>query len=191
MLARSGPIPTRGDWSFELTWDGFRALLSTEHELRLRSRRGWDMTELVAELASFPAFGIFDGELVAFDEAGVPDFPLVCERVLNRRRHIRLTYIVFDVLRLDGVDLMRATYSERRAHLEALDLDSPHWQTPQTFDDGEALFDAVCAHELEGVVGKRRNGRYRPGESVAGSRPRTETTGATNWSESRPSAARV
>jgi ATP-dependent DNA ligase len=38
------------------------------------------------------------------------------------------------------------------------------WQTPETFDDGEALFDAVCAHELEGIVAKRRNSRYLPSE---------------------------
>jgi bifunctional non-homologous end joining protein LigD len=70
MLARSGPIPTRGDYAYEVEWDGFRGLLSTENGLRLRSRRGWDMTELVPELASFPVFGIFDGELVAFDSMG-------------------------------------------------------------------------------------------------------------------------
>jgi bifunctional non-homologous end joining protein LigD len=61
--------------------------------------------------------------------------------------------------------LTRAPYSERRAQLEALDLNGVHWQTQETFDDGEALFEAVCAHELEGVVAKRRNGRYLPGRS--------------------------
>ena len=61
-----------------------------------------------------------------------------------------MTYIVFDVLSLDGEDLTLAPYSERRAQLEALNLDGVYWQTPETFDDGEALFDAVCAHELRG-----------------------------------------
>jgi hypothetical protein len=42
------------------------------------------MTELVPELASRPVFGTFDGELVAPDENGAPDFPLICERILNR-----------------------------------------------------------------------------------------------------------
>jgi ATP-dependent DNA ligase len=45
MLARSGQIPARGDWAYEVKWDGFRALLSTERRFRVRSRRGWDMTE--------------------------------------------------------------------------------------------------------------------------------------------------
>jgi hypothetical protein len=48
MLARSGPLPTRGDFSYEVKWDGFRAIVSTESGLRLRSRRGWDMTERVS-----------------------------------------------------------------------------------------------------------------------------------------------
>ena len=164
MLARSGPIPTRGDYAFEVKWDGFRGLLSTENGMRLRSRRGWDMTELVPELGPFPVYGTFDGELVAFDATGAPDFPLVCERLLNRHRHIHLTYVIFDVLSIDGVDLMRAPYSERRAQLEELKLEGPYWQTPQTFDDGPALFEAVCERELEGIVAKRGSGRYQPGQ---------------------------
>jgi bifunctional non-homologous end joining protein LigD len=164
MLARSGPIPTRGDWTFELKWEGFRALLSTENGLRIRSRRGWDMTNLLPELSSFPVFGIFDGELVAFDTHGNPDFPLVCERMLMRLRDIQLTYVIFDVLSLDGESLMRAPYSERRAWLEDLELNGVYWRTPDTFDDGEALFEAVCERELEGIVAKRVDGRYRPGE---------------------------
>jgi bifunctional non-homologous end joining protein LigD len=61
------------------------------------------------------------------------------------------------------VDLTRAPYSERRAQPEALDLNAVYWQRPETFDDGDALFEAVFAHELEGVVAKRRNSSYRPG----------------------------
>jgi bifunctional non-homologous end joining protein LigD len=165
MLARSGPIPTRGDWSFEVKWDGFRAIVSTEGApLRIRSRRGWNMTELVPELAALQIAATLDGELVAFGPDGSPDFPLLCERMLTRRPGIAVTYMIFDLLSLDGDDLTRAAYFERRAHLEALDLNGVHWQTPGTFDEGEALFEAVSAHELEGVVAKRINNRYRPGE---------------------------
>jgi bifunctional non-homologous end joining protein LigD len=164
MLARSGSLPTRGQYAYEVKWDGFRAILSTENELRVRSRRGWNMTELLPELASFPVYGVFDGELVAFDAEGVPDFPLVCERMLMRRRHIPVVYVIFDVLSLDGRSLMHAPYSQRRTQLEALDLNGVYWRTPETFDDGAALFDAVCERELEGIVAKRVDGRYRPGE---------------------------
>jgi bifunctional non-homologous end joining protein LigD len=165
MLARSGQIPTRGDWAFELKWDGFRAIVSTESvPLRVRSRRGWDMSDLVPELAALPVSGTFDGELVAFAEDGSPDFPLLCERMLMRHPGIRVTYIVFDLFSVDGRDLTRAPYVERRAELEALDLNGVCWRTPDVFEDGQALFEAVRAHELEGVVAKRRNSRYRPGE---------------------------
>jgi bifunctional non-homologous end joining protein LigD len=163
MLLRSGQIPMRGQYSYEVKWDGFRCLLSTENGLRAVSRRGWDMIELLPELASFPAFGIFDGELVAFDSEGSPDFPLVCERMLMGRHHIPVVYVVFDVLSLDGRSLMAEPYGERRRQLEGLNLNGPHWRTPETFDDGEALFEAVCERELEGIVAKRIDGRYRPG----------------------------
>jgi bifunctional non-homologous end joining protein LigD len=79
-----------------------------------------------------------------------------------RRAGIAVTYMVFDVLSLDGGDIARAPYSERRAQLEALNLNGDHWQTPETFDDAGALFEAVCEHELEGVVAKRCGGRCLP-----------------------------
>jgi bifunctional non-homologous end joining protein LigD len=164
MLLRSGSIPTRGRYSYEVKWDGFRCLISTEKGLRAVSRRGWDMTDLLPGLASFPAFGIFDGELVAFDSDGAPDFPLVCERMLMRRRHIPVVFVIFDVLSLRRRSLMAEPYRERRRQLEALNLNSPYWRTPETFDDGEALFEAVCERELEGIVAKRVDSRYRPGE---------------------------
>ena len=165
MLARSGRLPAGGDFAYEVKWDGFRAIVSTEGSLRVRSRRGWDMTEHVLFLADLPVRAVLDGELVAFGPDGCPDFPLLCERMLMRQQGIAVTYMVFDLLSLEGEDFMRAPYSERRAQLEALDLNGVHWQTPETFDDGEALFEAVCAHELEGVVAKRLTGRYQPGRS--------------------------
>jgi bifunctional non-homologous end joining protein LigD len=166
MLARSGPIPTRGDWSFEVKWDGFRAIVSKETEpLRVRSR-GWDMSELLPELSALPTAATFDGELVAFGLDGAPDFPLLCERMLMRRTGIHVTYMIFDLLSFDGEDLTSAPYYERRAQLEALHLNGVHWQTPEAFDDGEALFEAVCAQELEDIVAKRRNSRYQPGQRL-------------------------
>ena len=68
----------------------------------MRSRRGWDMTEHVGFLAGLPVCAVLDGELVALDDGGKPDFPLVCERILMRRRAIPLTFMVFDVLSVDG-----------------------------------------------------------------------------------------
>jgi hypothetical protein len=98
-----------------------------------------------------------------FGPDGSPDFPLVCERMLMRHRGIPITYVVFDLLSLDGRDLTGATYSKRRSQLEALKFDGTYCQTPETFDDGHALLEAVCAHELEGVMAKRKDQPF-PGD---------------------------
>jgi ATP-dependent DNA ligase len=65
MLSRTAPLPLGSGWSYELKWDGFRAIVSTEDGLRVRSRRGWNMTEMLPELADLPAGVVLDGELVA------------------------------------------------------------------------------------------------------------------------------
>lgn len=121
------------------------------------------MTDRVAFLAELPISAILDGELVALDENGKPDFPLLCECLLAGRASIPVTFMAFDLLRLEGRDVMPVP-SERRAMLEQLSLNDRRWRTPQAFDDGQALWDAVCEHELEGMVAKRRSGRYTPGE---------------------------
>src|SRR5919199_4431899 len=100
MLARSGTIPDRGQWAFEIKWDGFRALVRTDGDFLVRSRRGWNMTEFVPELEALPARGIFDGELVSFDRDGRPDFPSVCDRILNRNAVVPLAFVAFDMLAL-------------------------------------------------------------------------------------------
>ena len=164
MLARSGRLPTCGDYSFEVKWDGFRAIVSTEGPLRVRSRRGWDMTPHVGFLAQLSVRAILDGELVALDADGRPDFPLICECLLQRRASIPLTYMVFDILSVDGENVASRPYAQRRVVLDGLQLDGPQWRTPEAFDDGEALWEAVCEHELEGLVAKPRRSRYVSGE---------------------------
>jgi bifunctional non-homologous end joining protein LigD len=164
MLAKSGKLPTRGHWSYEVKWDGFRAIVSTEGALRVRSRRGWNMTERVRFLEHLPVRAMLDGELVAFGEDGKPDFERVCERMLFRHDEIPLVLIVFDVLSVEGEEVRREPYRERRQILEELPLAGPRWRVPETFEDGEALWQAVCEHELEGVVAKRVNEPYLAGE---------------------------
>ena len=162
MLARSGALPS-GDYSFELKWDGFRAIVSRNGGFRALSRRGWEMTPLLPELADLPDASVFDGELVAFAD-GRPHFPLVCDRLLRKDASVALTYVVFDLLALNSEPLLDRPYRERRALLETLDLGRGPWSVAETFDDGVALFDAVCDQGLEGVVAKRRSERYRSGE---------------------------
>ena len=163
MLARPDRLP-RGDYAYEVKWDGFRAVVSTEEELEVRSRRGWDMAALVPELARLPTGLLLDGELVCFGVDGRPDFPLLSQRLLARRPIVPAVLMIFDVLRVEGEDAMCLPWAERRRLLEALDLDGSHWRTPQAFDDGEALLEATGRLGLEGIVAKRRSQPYRPGE---------------------------
>ena len=163
MLSRPGPLPSGGRWAFEVKWDGFRALVSTKDDLRIRSRRGWNMTQALLELRRLLAGLVLDGEAVAFNDRGDPHFPSLARRVLNGDRSIRARYMVFDLLRLDGEDMTVRRYRERRSILDALDLNGPYWTTPCAFDDGETLRMAVCERGLEGVVAKRLDERYWPG----------------------------
>ena len=163
MLSAPGEIPTDQGWTFEVKWDGFRALISTEDGLRVRSRRGWNMTPMLPELEDLPAGLVLDGELVAFNEEGDPHFPLLSRRVLHGDRTIAVHLMIFDVLAIDGECLLARTHEERRKRLERLMLDANAWSTPASFDDGPSLYAAVCDRGLEGIVAKRRRSTYRPG----------------------------
>jgi bifunctional non-homologous end joining protein LigD len=162
MLLRPGAIPTGPGWAFELKYDGFRALVSTENGLEVRSRRSWQMTERVPELGSLPTGLVLDGELVAFNQTGAPDWPLLCGRMLHGNPSVAVTFIAFDVLRVDGHDLTRSRWDQRRAVLEELGVETRCSRLADVFDDGQVLFNAVCEHGLEGIVAKRRDGLYRP-----------------------------
>jgi bifunctional non-homologous end joining protein LigD len=120
MLLRSGRLPTSGDYAYEPKWDGFRALVS---------RRGWDMTSLVPELAKLPDGLAVDGELVAFGDDGLPSFPRLCDRMLHGKRRIDVMLVVFDVLAVAGRDVTRRPYWDRRQLLEDLALDGDYWST--------------------------------------------------------------
>jgi bifunctional non-homologous end joining protein LigD len=183
MLSRPGPLPTGSNWLFEVKWDGFRALVSTENGLRVRSRRGWNMTETVPELTALPPGLVLDGEIVAWRD-GDPYFPDVCARVLNRDASIPITFVAFDVLRIDGENMMDASFEERRAALVRLPLSPPMSVVAETFAEGAALFDAVCKLGLEGVVAKRLSSRYRPGER-GWIKTKTRTTGVATPSARR------
>ena len=83
------------------------------------------MTSALPELRNLPTGLVLDGELVAW-KGRDPYFPALCRRMLNGDTSIRLTYIVFDQLGLDGTDLTERPYAERRSLLEELDLQGPY-----------------------------------------------------------------
>jgi bifunctional non-homologous end joining protein LigD len=124
------------------------------------------MTSLLPELEVLPAGLLLDGELVAWGEDGRPSFPLLGEGILFRASGIAVTYLIFDVLALDGDSTMRLPHRKRRQLLDELNLSGPAWHTPPAWDDGEALWNVVCDRGLEGVVVKKRSAPYRPGERL-------------------------
>lgn len=175
MLATPGrTVPTGDAWSHEVKWDGVRALTEVrDGVLRMTSRNENAITTAWPDLATSPLGErdlVVDGEIIALNERGRPDF-----RTLQDRMHVRkastaarlaesvpATYMVFDLLRLDGEDLTGLPLEERRERLLGLGLSG--WQVPASYDDGQMLFDATLQQDLEGLVSKRRDSRYRPGE---------------------------
>ncbi len=180
MLARASeslPADERG-WAFEFKWDGARALLYVEASgLSVVSRSGRDMTSAYPELQALQAAlhgseAILDGEIVALDESGRPSFTVLQTRmhVTNaaraRRRALErpIAYVVFDLLYLDGEELLEASYLERRGLLASLDLSGPNWHVPPFFEqEGAEMMRASREQGLEGVVCKRLDSRYLPG----------------------------
>jgi bifunctional non-homologous end joining protein LigD len=164
MLARSGRLPDRDGYAYEPKWDGFRALVRSGSEFRVPSRRGWNMTVRVPELAALPVSAVLDGELIALSEDGWPYFPLVSQRLLLGDSRIPLIYVVFDLLELKGRPTTQLPYVERRRLLESFELKGSHWQTAPSFEDGEALFAVICERGLEGVdrcASEWSQGRHR------------------------------
>ena len=170
--ARELPADQRG-WAFEPKWDGYRALGHVVGgELALRSRNGVDMAGWFPELAGLATAlgdraGVLDGEVVALDDHGRPSFGALQQRMAGRagrRRGAAVTYLVFDLLWLDGRLLTGLPYAERRRLLEGLEVAGPAWQTVASFaGDGTALLAATREQGLEGVVAKKLQSAYVPG----------------------------
>jgi len=184
MLAKAGGLPRdEAAWGFEVKWDGVRALAYVEGgRVRLESRNGNDVTPRYPELGplgralgSRPA--IVDGEIVALDADGHPSFGrlqgrmhLASERQVRRAmRDAPVTYMLFDVLYLDGHTTCDRPYAERRELLDGLQLAGEAWRTPPSRPgEGSALLEATRRQGLEGVVAKRLDSRYEPGRRSPG-----------------------
>ena len=179
MLAHAGPLPReeRG-WAYEIKWDGVRAIAFSEPgRLRLQSRNLHDISASYPELARLArALGshraILDGEIVSLDPEGRPSFGKLAQRmgVSSPARAKRLaasapvTYVIFDLLWLDGHSLMERPYEERRSRLGELGLRGEFWQTPEHIvGRGRETLAASEAAGLEGVIAKRLESPYEPG----------------------------
>jgi bifunctional non-homologous end joining protein LigD len=113
---------------------------------------------------------VVDGEIVAFDESGRPSFELLQQRmnlhhlaqIVEVARKVPVSYVVFDLL-FAGNDLTRSPLDSRRARLAELELPPPAVLTDIVDGEGEALYEAVSALGLEGIVAKRRHSFYESG----------------------------
>lgn len=177
MLATPGSVPGGEQWAFEWKWDGVRAIVGLHGDrVRAHSRNLRDITATYPELSMLaglvPGTALLDGELVTLDERGRPDFGRLQSRmhVLSPTaallRDYPVCYYVFDLLRLDGRDLIDLPYQERRQRLGRLGLDRPpRVRVPDhhTGTAGADLLEIAAEYGLEGVVAKRLDSRYRPG----------------------------
>jgi bifunctional non-homologous end joining protein LigD len=157
-------LPVRGDWVYEVKWDGYRVIAAVEGgEVTLRSRNGNDLTARFAQVArALPgslrsADCVIDGEVCALDEAGRPRFSLL------QHGGGALTMYAFDILTLDGRDVTTLPLTERKELLEETLIPGEVVRLSVAFDDGPALLEQARAHELEGVLAKRPASRYLAG----------------------------
>ncbi|HEX7192637.1 MAG TPA: DNA ligase D [Thermoanaerobaculia bacterium] len=164
MLATLVGEPPKDDvhWAYELKYDGFRALTAiTNGEMAIWSRNELDLIPRFPQVAKAMAKlklrdVVLDGEIVAEDEKGVPRFQLL-QGGTNREK-----MIVFDVLWLDGEDLRRRPYAERRATLEKILRRAPAGVEPaQTLEmPGPDALRHAAVDGWEGIIGKGRTSVY-------------------------------
>jgi bifunctional non-homologous end joining protein LigD len=179
-LGSAAAIDEEADWSFEMKWDGIRAIAVVDGDgIALFTRNHNDVTaaypDVVEALAALELDDVvLDGEIVALGPNGAPDFGLLQQRmgltkaaeVASARKATPATYLVFDVLHADGQGMQNDEYAERRRALNKLDIDDDETiLVPAAFEG--SLEDAVKSSKklgLEGVLAKRRDSRYVAGK---------------------------
>jgi bifunctional non-homologous end joining protein LigD len=176
MLARPGKLPRdEQGWGFEVKWDGIRTVAFLDHgHITLQGRNFTDFTPRYPEVRPLAReLGarrlILDGEVVAFDSDGRPSFERLQSRmhlasdsaVKRRMRDTPVTYVIFDLLYLDGHTTYSLTYEQRRELLEALGLEGAAWRVPAYHHgEGKALLKATRELGIEGIVAKRLDSTY-------------------------------
>ena len=191
MLAESRERPfSAPDWLFELKLDGYRALAARDDVPRLLSRNGNDLSpcfpEVMQALKALPLSRVLlDGELVAVDDAGRPNFQRLQQRAQLRRsidiRHAvvehPVTFYAFDLLGFEEFDLRGLPLRARKALLQKLVPPTGVIRLLDHFEqDGEVLYQQVQQLGLEGIVAKRADSPYKPGRSPVWLKIRTRKT---------------
>ena len=178
MLARTADSPfSHADWLFEPKLDGHRVMAFLQRgKVTLLSRNGHDLTSsvpmIVEELEAQPEEElVLDGELVALDADGRPDFGLLQQTMHLEPRPVNappgpvtLAYYPFDILYVDGKDLRRIPLADRKRVLGQVVIGGDHVRQVEYVEgDGEAFYRAAAGLGLEGMVAKKRNSVYEAG----------------------------
>ena len=171
MLATLASTPfSDPDWLYEIKWDGFRVQAVVDGGVVRIWTRGLKDAETYFPRLLSPASwieakqAIVDGEVVAIDEDGRPDFSLL-QTKLGQPGVAGLVYQPFDLLYLDGRLLLNVPLEDRKRLLRSVLKDHPRVRFAAHVDgEGQAFYDAAKAKGLEGMIAKLRRSRYEPGK---------------------------
>jgi len=182
LATQAAKAPSGQRWVHEIKFDGYRLQLhKSDAGVPCYTRRGYDWAKRFSTLVT--AAGqlkehsiVLDGEAVVVTDGGGTDFSAlesyVSSQQADRERHT-LVYYVFDLLYLEGLDLRDVPLIERKAILKELVGQFPHSPTKYSDhleEDGPAVLENACDMELEGIVSKLREGKYRSGRNMAWSK---------------------
>ena len=166
--------PTAEGWVHEIKFDGYRIQMRVgDGDVALKTRKALDWTEkfpAIAKAAAKLPDVIIDGEIVALNAEGDPDFSAM-QAALSDGNTDGLIYFAFDLLFEDGEDLRPLPLTERKERLEALlKKHAPAKASPiryvQHFDaNGDDMLASAREHGLEGIISKQASGPYRSGRS--------------------------
>jgi bifunctional non-homologous end joining protein LigD len=169
-------VPAGNGWMHEIKFDGYRALIACAGDkVKVYTRKGLDWSDKFAPLVEdFRALDLtsclIDGEIVAYDKEGNPDFSSL-QQVLKRGHGAqgkgdRMAYHAFDLLELNGEDLTKLTNIERKERLEALlgQAKPPIQVADHIIGAGEKLYRAMCEAGQEGIISKKIDAKYGVGQ---------------------------
>lgn len=166
MLLHKADEPPAGHYIHQLKYDGFRCLLHVDADrVKLYTRHQNDCTFQFPEFKSVGLRSnatILDGEMIALDEDGKPDFEAVMSRFQSRKGKSKqpVHFAAFDVLQVDGKSVLHKPIEERIQMLQSIVIPSDLISVVQFHDDGAALFESVKRLGLEGIVSKKKGSRY-------------------------------
>jgi bifunctional non-homologous end joining protein LigD len=165
--------PSGAGWGHEVKFDGYRLQVRIEDgRAVVKTRKGLDWTDrfpAIARAAAGLPDGILDGEAVALDHNGAPDFPAL-QAAISDAATDDLIYFAFDLLFAEGKDLRGLSTRDRKAALKAFLATRPddHLRYVDHFETaGDAVLQSACKLSLEGIVSKRLDAPYRSGRTAA------------------------